>query len=82
MWKICHSQVTDVKDEKGSLGEMLRRIEDEGGVVDVMEESGGVVRSLVVQTKKMKQAISGASPSVVLLDTTFNFNAEGRDPIS
>ena len=74
---MFNSKVSDIQDEKGSLSDMLLRIEDEGGVVDVLEETGGMVRSLVVQTKKMRQAISGAAPSVVLLDTTFNFNAEG-----
>ena len=41
-------------------------------------EENGVVRNLVIQTNKMRQAVNGVSPEVVLLDTTFNFNSEGR----
>ena len=53
------------------------KVEEEGGNVKTLLHRDGTVRVLTVTTAKMKAAFCGSDPSVLQVDTTFNYETSG-----
>ena len=71
-------KVSGPDQSREQLSDLLKKIEDDGGTVEILRQKGSdKVRVLTVQTKEMKRAFLGANPTVVLFDTTFGFCDEG-----
>ena len=71
-------KVSGPDQSREQLAKLLKKIEDDGGTVEILKQRGSdVVRVLTIQTKEMKRAFLGATPTVVLFDTTFGFCDEG-----
>ena len=71
-------KVSGPDQSREQLANLLKKIEDDGGTVEILKQKGShVVRVLTIQTKEMKRAFRGADPTVVLFDTTFGFCDEG-----
>lgn len=64
-------------NEKEELATFLENLEDEGGQINVLLDEKENVRVLSVQTSDMRRAFLGVNPDVVMVDTTFNYNASG-----
>ena len=64
--------------EKEDLSVYLERVVQEGGSVHIKHDNNKeTVRVMTIQTNYMRKAYSGIAPSLVYVDTTFNFNKEG-----
>lgn len=65
------------EDGCDKLEAFLAQIEEEGGIVNKMENEDGTVRVLNVITKEMKKGYLTSMPSVIQIDTTYNFEVSG-----
>ena len=55
------------------LSSFLKEIRDEGGDVQIMKDNDRKVRVMTVLTAQMKKAYQAVDPTVVMVDTTFNY---------
>ena len=59
------------------LQELLAQVVEEGGHVNKLDNKDGTVRVLTVITKEMKQAYISINPSIIQIDTTYQFEVSG-----
>ena len=63
--------------EDEELHRFMTQLVEEGGHVNKLENKDGTVRVLTITTKEMFNAFIGSDPSVLQIDTTFNFESSG-----
>ena len=59
------------------LQELLAQVVEEGGHVNKLDNKDGTVRVLTVITKDMKKAYLSTNPSIIQIDTTYQFEVSG-----
>ena len=69
--KICPSE--NENDTREAFNSFLEKIDNDGGIIEWEDDPDCSMKSLFITTNKMKSAYSAARPTVVQLDTSFNF---------
>ena len=69
--KICPTE--SEHDSRQAFTDFLEEVDKEGGKIEWKDDPDGSINTLFITTNKMKAAYSSARPTVIQLDTSFNF---------
>ena len=58
-----------------SLENFLKHLEEEGGVINWVDDNDGNMKALFITSNKMKSAFKSANPPLIQMDTSFEFES-------
>ena len=63
----------DLEDSKKQFETFLENIEDDGGVIEWLDDKDGKMKALFISSCKMKAAFRSCNPPLIQTDTSFEF---------
>ena len=65
----------DDREMNESLEYFLEHVEDEGGVVNWVDDDDGKMKAMFITSNKMKSAFKSSNPPLIQMDTSFEFES-------